>query len=242
MSDFGLNPELDPAALKPLLAEAGRLHAPGILAPETAEAVAEALNAEREWTRAVTLKSGSFNVPLLDDQPKEAMHRRWLADAAVDPAEDAMQYIYDARPLSLDRQQGRPRGDLLDAFEVWLNGPEVIGFMRALTGEAQIAVTTAQASRFLPGHVLTAHNDRDAKKERLFAYVLNFSRPWFADYGGLLMFYDDGGHVTRAYNPAFNSLNLFKVPVTHAVSQVSTFAPGPRLAISGWFQSAPTPA
>lgn len=240
MTAFALNPELDPLALRAVLNEAGRMHAPDILTPETAEAVAGALNAENEWTRAVTLKASSFNVPMKNDAPQSDAHRQWLAEARIDPDEGAMQYLYDARALSSDKRVGQVRGDLLEDFEAWLNGPEVLGFMRALTGDERIALATAQASRFLPGQVLTAHTDRDGREERLYAYVLNFSRPWFADWGGLLMFYDDGGHVTRAYTPVFNSLNIFKVPVTHAVSQVSTFAPVPRLAISGWFQSAPS--
>lgn len=239
MSGFALNPDHDPGELRAVLQQAGRMHAPNFLAPETAEAVAEALNAEQDWTRAVTVKRSAFNVPLKNNAPQSDTHSRWLADADIDPDVGEMQYIYDARALSSDKRHGRSRGDVLDHFETWLNGAEVLNFMRALTGNDRIALATAQASRFLPGQQLTAHTDRDGRGERLYAYVLNFSRPWFADWGGLLMFYDEGGHVARAYTPVFNSLNIFKVPVTHAVSQVATYAPQPRLAISGWFQAAP---
>jgi len=43
--------------------------------------------------------------------------------------------------------------------------------------------------------------------------------------------------VAEAYTPAFNALNIFKVPQPHAVSLVAPFAGGDRLAITGWVRS-----
>jgi SM-20-related protein len=235
MSAFRLNPDIDARALSRGLEPTGRLHVPDLLTEDAASRMGETLTAERSWNRVVTLRSGSFIAPLLDDEPVEEVHRRWLADAHLDGAQTAMQYVHDSRRLSSERQFGLGRDDVLTDLEAWLNGPEVIGFMRALTGDDRIAACDAQATRFLPGHVLTVHNDRDRDQRRLYAFVMNFTRPWRADWGGLLLFYGADGHVEQGFTPGFNTLNLFRVPQAHAVSQVASFAQGPRLAISGWF-------
>lgn len=111
----------------------------------------------------------------------------------------------------------------------------MLAALREITGDPRIASCEAQATRFLPGHVLTAHSDRDAAENRLWAFVLNFTRPWKPDWGGLLLFHGPDGHVEQGFTPGFNTLNLFRVPQPHAVSQVASFAQGQRLAISGWF-------
>jgi Rps23 Pro-64 3,4-dihydroxylase Tpa1-like proline 4-hydroxylase len=66
---------------------------------------------------------------------------------------------------------------------------------------------------------------------------MNLTPGWSVDWGGLLMFVDQDGHVAEAYTPAFNALNLFQVPQPHAVSMVAPFAGGDRLAITGWVRS-----
>ena len=71
---------------------------------------------------------------------------------------------------------------------------------------------------------LTAHSDDIEGKNRLFAYVLNFTPTWKPDWGGLLAFIDGDGHISEAYTPAFNALNIFKVPQMHTVTQVAGYA------------------
>ncbi|HEY0053572.1 MAG TPA: 2OG-Fe(II) oxygenase family protein, partial [Caulobacteraceae bacterium] len=93
------------------------------------------------------------------------------------------------------------------------------------------------ATRYLPGHFLTAHDDHADGQDRLFAYVLNLTGRWRADWGGMLLFLDEEDHVAEGYMPAFNSLNIFRVPQRHAVALVAPYADGPRLAITGWIRS-----
>ena len=69
---------------------------------------------------------------------------------------------------------------------------------------------------------------------RLVAYVLNFTPVWNPDWGGMLLFTDERGHVEEGYVPVWNALNLMKVPQTHAVSLVAPFAGGLRYSITGW--------
>lgn len=53
------------------------------------------------------------------------------------------------------------------------------------------------------------------------------------------MFLDEDGHVAEGYVPAFNALNIFSVPQTHAVSMVTRFAQFPRLSVTGWIHDKP---
>ena len=62
-------------------------------------------------------------------------------------------------------------------------------------------------------------------------------REWRPEWGGLLLFHE-GGRIVEGFNPLFNSLSLFRVPMDHSVTQVTNFAPRERLAISGWYLKA----
>lgn len=233
MTDFAFHPDLDPETLSGAWETGERLHIPNILSQETADRLEAALSAERDWTRSVTMRSGVFHVPLKDDEPQSQTHRKWLADSIVDGGDAKMQYVYDNRPLGSGHTPNPPRGDILDDFEYWLNAEPQLAVLRAITGAAETRKVYCQASRFLPGQVLTEHNDQGAGK-RLYAHVFNFTRNWNPDWGGLLIFYDAAGHVSRGFTPGFNSLNLFRTPQSHAVTQIAPFAQHPRLSVSGW--------
>ena len=87
------------------------------------------------------------------------------------------------------------------------------------------------ASRYAPGQFLTTHDDHIEAKSRRAAYVMNLTPRWRPDWGGLLLFYDRLGNVTRGYTPGFNMLNLFAVPQAHAVSWVTPLAAVPRFRV-----------
>lgn len=69
--------------------------------------------------------------------------------------------------------------------------------------------------------------------------MLNLSRDWRADWGGALVFEGADGHIEEGFAPAFNALNIFAVPMRHAVTQVAGFAPADRLSITGWLRARP---
>ena len=118
-----------------------------------------------------------------------------------------------------------------------LNSEAFLALMRELTGDPRIAYLDAQATRYRPGHFLTSHDDDVAGKNRLFAYVINLTPNWCVDWGGLLMFVDEDGHVAEAYTPRWNALNIMRVPQSHAVSVVAPFAAGARYSVTGWMRS-----
>lgn len=45
------------------------------------------------------------------------------------------------------------------------------------------------------------------------------------------------GHIEEGFAPAFNALNIFAVPMRHAVTQAPSFAPRDRLSITDWLRS-----
>ena len=108
---------------------------------------------------------------------------------------------------------------------------------RDQTGHSRPQRAYAQVARDGPGPFLTVHDEEDRVKQRLYAYVLNMTAEWRPDWGGLLLFLDEDGHVAEGYTPAFNALNIFRVPARHAVSFVTPAAGAPRLSVTGWVRS-----
>jgi len=124
----------------------------------------------------------------------------------------------------------------LDTVLEALATPAFIGFARQVTGDSSINKVDAQATRYTAGHFLNLHDDAQYQgAQRRCAYVLNFTKDWRAEWGGLLQFLDGGGKVIDSFVPHFNSLSLFAVPTPHIVSYVAPFASAPRLSITGWF-------
>ncbi|WGM32816.1 2OG-Fe(II) oxygenase family protein [Brevundimonas sp. NIBR11] len=233
-----LSPDLDVQALATAFAaNRRRLHIPGILDADSAEAVGGVLEAETQWKATVAAGGTFLELPLNGRVAADPAKQAWLDEAAVDGTNPLIQYIFDTRRLTADRELGLARGDAADGTLDFLNSKAFIGFARAVTGDDRIDFADAQASRYRPGHVLMAHTDASAGKNRVYGYVLNFSRGWRADWGGHLVFYGPDGHVEGGWVPAFNALNLFAVPTPHAVTQVATFAPQDRLSIVGWLRS-----
>lgn len=230
-----LSSSLDAAALRPAFEARRRLHIPGVLDPVSAGAVAAAMEAFDGWKVSVSAGGELFELPLSGRVAAESGKQSWIDQARVDGADPRMQYIFDTRRLDLEPEDA-PR-DAVSETLAFLNGPAFIGFVRGVTGDDRIDFADAQATRYRPGQVLTAHDDTAPGKNRLYAYVLNLTREWRADWGGVLAFEGENGHVEEGFAPAFNALNLFAVPMRHAVTQVASFAPRDRLSITGWLRS-----
>ena len=67
--------------------------------------------------------------------------------------------------------------------------------------------------------------------------MLNLSRDWRADDGGLLLFLGADGRVNDTLVPRYNTLSIFRVPQAHAVTLVAPWAASDRLAITGWMRA-----
>ena len=230
-----LSPALDATALGAAFRARRRLHIPGVLDPDSAGALVDAMEAFDAWKVSVSAAGEFFELPLKGRRAAEPAKQSWIDGARIDGADPRMQYVFDTRRLDLEADEG-PR-DAVGAVPAFLNGPEFLAFVRAVTGDDRIDFADAQATRYRPGHVLTGHDDVAEGKNRLYAYVLNLTRDWRADWGGVLAFEGAGGHIEEGFAPAFNALNIFAVPMRHAVTQVASFAPRDRLSITGWLRS-----
>lgn len=234
---IALDPTLDPAAMKAAFAGYGRIHIPAFLTPQAATAVHAALASETGWM-CTTRGSGKVaDVPIehLDAfTPEQAATFNALAHAE---AAQGFHFLYDTVRISDGAEMKQPVNPVLTSVIEFMNGPAFLGFIRTLTGDPRPAYVDGQATRYRPGQYLTQHDDNMPDAGRLYAYVLNLTPHWRADWGGLLNFIDEDGHVAEGYRPSWNALNLFRVPQAHAVSFVAPFAQADRLSITGWLRA-----
>jgi Rps23 Pro-64 3,4-dihydroxylase Tpa1-like proline 4-hydroxylase len=169
-----------------------------------------------------------------EDTLDEAAYRAVL-DTAYRNARDSFQFVYDSYMLGRARAEGWDPQLQLHVVLDFLNSPDFIEFARYLTGDSAINAVNAQATRYRPGQFLTPHSDQHSGEGRRYAYVINLTPRWKADWGGQLQFIDADGNVSESFMPRWNTLSLFRVPSLHHVSLVSPWAGEERLAITGWF-------
>ena len=229
-----IDPTLKPSSMTAAFKQFGRIHIPGFLKPPGAEMLHRALAAEKLWLCSTMGGGQTIDVPVEQLEafpPDQAMRFVQLAHAE---ARDGFHYMFDNLRISEMAEKKQLLNPAYAAAHAFLNSPAFLDFVRVLTGDPRTNYVDAQATRYDRGHYLTQHDDSVEGKGRLYAYVLNLTPHWRADWGGLLNFIDADGHVAEAYTPAWNALNLFRVPQVHAVSCVAPFAGAPRLSITGW--------
>lgn len=236
-ADFELAPHHDTGAYAAAFAAQGRLHIPNLLRDEDARRLHGALSRRAAWEIRFIHKGARIMTPAQWDAvptaPRAQMETE-LAEAARTPGRFSARYL--TANLSM---AGEPfAGDDADmaALVRFLNGESFLSFARAVTCDTTIKLADAQASLYRPGDYLHRHNDfiEEQHGDRVAAYILNLTPLWQAEWGGLLNFVRDDGHVAEAYTPTWNALNLLKVPQLHFVGAVAPFVTEPRLSVSGW--------
>lgn len=221
--------ERDWGALRQRFQQDRRLLIPDFLEDAVATRLHEALATEVPYDLAV--RHGGADRKLA--APSESEAAAAIARAATEAAGQRYGFAYDSYMMVTAYLEGRdPQLPLHRLLEV-LNSPNYLELMRFLTGKPVVKLD-AQATRYRPGHFLRRHNDFHPTDGRLCAYVLNLSRGWQADWGGLLQFLDGDGQVTDTFLPAYNQLAIFEVPQWHVVSLVAPWADAPRLSVTGW--------
>ncbi|HEU0225188.1 MAG TPA: 2OG-Fe(II) oxygenase family protein [Steroidobacteraceae bacterium] len=234
-----LNPALDAQLIARVFRSAGRVHVPDFFDAPTAALIHRSLAEETRWQLVLHDGGGhrELPVPALSSLPEEE-RRDWLARVHR-AAERGFSYCYSTFRLFENYLNGRHLDSQLMRVLEFLNAPAFLGFARRLTGDARIGFADGQATMYRAGDFLTRHDDAVDGRHRVAAYVLGFTPEWRTDWGGLLAFPDRHGHLAEAYLPTFNSLNLFRVPMLHAVTQVASFAAAPRYSITGWLRALP---
>ena len=218
-----------------------RLHIPSVFPPQDAQRIGEALAGPVPWSWVFNLGDKTYDLGAAAIAAMLPARRAELDVAIQTGAREGFQYSFDSWRVSDHLEAGRRAGGPVSPIEAvydFLNSAPFLDFVSALSGASNAVYCDAQATRYLPGHFLTAHDDDVRGKDRVLAYVLNFTPQWAVDWGGLLVFEGADGHVSGGYVPTFNALNIFSVPQRHAVTQVATFAAAERLSITGWIRSA----
>jgi hypothetical protein len=224
------------ADLKAEFAADLKINLSDIWTPESAEHILHCLQRETPYDNAFF--AGGRYQSLLDQElrqmPAEQV-RQWMAQLHQLAAEGTG-FLYGSHLIGRPQRQMQTP-PLLSQVHQMLNSPEMLQFVRELTGEKTLMYVSAQASRYVPGNYLTRHNDVVEAEGRRFAYVMGFTRQWHPDWGGLLQFFTPDGTPTQTWVPRFNNMALFEVHHPHAVTYVTRFARHVRYSVTGWFRT-----
>lgn len=231
-----LDPGLDPALIARVYRQSGRVHIPGIFPADVARHVHAVLATGTPWQLSLANRGSNAGLDLATYDALAPEKKAELDRLVHDAAAGGFSYLYKNFPLDDCRDAGRHLDHYLMRVLDFLNSPAFLEFARTITGVPAIRRLDAQATLYERGHFLTRHDDHAPPKRRVAAYVLNFTPEWRADWGGILQFLDADGHVAEGYVPAFNALNVFRVPQPHAVTYVAPFARAGRYSITGWMR------
>lgn len=240
MSGPLINPALDIGALRDTFRSTGRVTIKNVLRPDFADAMHECLARDVPWGLAYYRPdaTGSATAARLTPAELAALGEegyRRLEEKVFAEAADQFQYLYDSYDVLRARREGRDPGLLVQEFLSFMGSDEVFDFVQEVSDDRAFNRVDCHACRYRPGQFLREHGDESPFERRHMAYVFYFTRDWHADFGGLTWFKNGAGELENTQVPGFNSLTLFRVPVLHGVTQVSSFAPGPRLSVTGWF-------
>lgn len=236
-----INPEHEPHRLAEAFRAKGRLQIPHFLHPEDAERLLFFLKSSSDWRLVINSADQFFE---LDRQAQAELNpdkQARLDQAVYSGARYGFQYRYETIRVSDAAAERTRNATPLTDFAVFLSGEPVLRFLRTIIGNDDIAFADAQATAYGPGHFLTTHDDQVAGKDRRAAYVMNLSKDWSVDWGGLLTFHDSGDSLAESFVPTFNTLNVFAVPQRHSVGIVAPFAPRRRYSVTGWLRAGPVP-
>ncbi len=235
--EIRLRPGIDVQASAAVFARLGRVHIPSVFPEDVAARVERALREETPWNRVFNGADKHYDLGPEAWQAIPDAKRAEIVAAVQANGRTGFAYFFENFPIADLYAAGRYRESYLMRVYEFANSSEFLDFGRQLVGAADIALADAQATCYRPGDFLTCHDDHVAGKQRRAAYVLNFTRPWSVDWGGILQFIDADGHVAEGYTPTFNALNVVRVPNPHSVSYVSPLAAGARYSITGWLRA-----
>jgi SM-20-related protein len=233
-----INPQIDADAVRAQLEHGGVVRIRNYLEQSLADEVFECLERQVRWDLAYSL-DGRGSVIKWDRLGKMTTQEvRDAVASAFDFSRSRFQFAYNTFRV-IDSFLAKEYDDhYLYRFANALHQPDHLAFVRRLTGRADIQRMDLTAARYLSGHFLTLHDDVVATEGREVAYVLNLTRGWRPEWGGLLHIADERQQdVLETITPEFNSMVLFRPPRWHFVSQVASFAARPRYTLTGWMLS-----
>jgi len=236
MADFDLNPALDVDAAASSFAQTGRAQLTDFLSPDSARSMLEILRSRNDWLQVVNSENKLFELSREVRREMAESTREALETAIYAGARKGFQFRYETVRVPDGPNARLESSDPLAALATFLSSDRLRDLFRLITDTPTIDFADAQATAFGPGDFLTAHDDAVPNKQRHAAYVLGLTPQWRPEWGGLLLFHDDRV-VSHGFVPDFNTLNLFRVPQKHSVSEVTRAAPYRRYSVTGWLRS-----
>jgi Rps23 Pro-64 3,4-dihydroxylase Tpa1-like proline 4-hydroxylase len=234
---FSLDPDLDPERCREIFRAEGRVQLSPFLAGSDAELLLRHLRDSAEWRLILNSGEKVFEAGAAEQAALGPEQQARLDAAVMASARNGFQYRFDSIRVPDAEADRRQRGSLLDQFATFMCSREVLQVLGEITGAGDVQFADAQATRYRPGHFLTAHDDEVDGKNRRAAYVYGLTPEWRADWGGLLLFHGNGRPIDGGFVPSFNTLNLFAVPQTHSVTYVAPFAGAARYSVTGWLRT-----
>ena len=234
--DLELNASCNLGAAKSLFAASGQTQVKNVLTDKSADRLERTLLKETPWNLVLNDETKHFDLHKTQTDALTLPKKKILASNIARGGRGGFQYVFDNYPLADLAEAGADMPPVLSAATALVNSEPFLDMARAVTGFDEIEFADIQATRYRPGHFLTAHTDNVEGKNRLCAYVLNMTRVWRPDWGGLLLFEDDEQNISSGLTPSFNTLNMFSVPRPHAVSMVTPHAGAHRLSLTGWLR------
>ncbi len=239
MGPLQLDAAVDVDGTREALARDGLVQVRNYLAPALALEIFDCWIAARAgtWRGRRTVAGASSGQRISRKMTSQQV--RASVDAAFDFSRSRFQFAYNTFKV-IDSFVSREYPDhLLYRVADAMHAPAHLELMRRLTGCERVVRMDLMAARYLPGHFLTLHDDVVPGEGREIAYVLNLTREWLPEWGGLLhVVAANQRDVVRSFTPEFNSMVLFRPPRWHFVSQVASFARAPRYTLTGWMLSA----
>ncbi|MDG1387936.1 MAG: 2OG-Fe(II) oxygenase family protein [Halioglobus sp.] len=218
-----------------------RIQVPGLLDDASAEELYRSLANQKQWNLAFNRNEehvdiGSDSASVWTDAQSLQFDEMIYAGAM-----NGFQYRYKAVPIYDVYHDRTLPGHFFSTLFEFLNSEAFLDFGRELLGRPEIGFCDAQATCFEAGHFLTTHDDDIGGKNRVAAYVISMTKNWNPNWGGALQFFNGQGNIEEGFLPAFNTLNVFQIPQSHAVEFITPFALGSRLSITGWFRTGKDP-
>ncbi|MBB5212353.1 2OG-Fe(II) oxygenase [Microbulbifer hydrolyticus] len=203
---------------------------------ESANALWELLESQSEWNLVFNRQGKHVDLSYRDYCSWSEEQKKALNEYIWQSATDTFGYFYKSIPVfDIYKNNILPGNPLNNLYEL-VNSKPFLSLMRILTGEESIAFADVQATSYDRGHFLKIHDDNVSGKNRVAAYVINLTKNWSPDWGGLFHLFDGEENVVGSLVPAFNAINVFKVPQKHSVSYVTPFAATSRYSITGWLR------
>lgn len=228
-----LNNQLDINKLKNTYTLKNRISIKDAFQADVAETLLDCLRSDIPWQLAYKEKGAAslFSAQQLAGMSEEQLQTIYYKIAQL--GAQGFQFCYYHYSISHKNNQTCAPDAYVNTFAKFLSSEPFFEFARKVTGIEEINNIEIQAGRYTGNNFLMVHNDSD-KPERRVAFVLNLSKDWQIDWGGLLHFMNQKGEVTDTFVPTYNSLTFFTVPVLHKVSYVMPFVKQSRYTVTGW--------